>query len=146
MKRFLLLFVVLLAGCGSNSSSNEGSSTAASANTVEVIASDFKFDPGSLSVDAAGKTTFRLTNNGGTTHALEIEGHGVEEETKKIGPGESADVTVDLKAGEYEFYCPVGNHRSLGMEGKLVVGGQAAAGGGATTTGETDTSDGSYGG
>jgi uncharacterized cupredoxin-like copper-binding protein len=34
---------------------------------------------------------------------------------------DKASVTVDLKAGDYEFYCPVGNHRAEGMEGKLTV-------------------------
>jgi uncharacterized cupredoxin-like copper-binding protein len=150
----LALLVVLLAvaaGCGSDDSSDE--STAESANTVDVTASDFKFDPSSLSVDAAGRTTFHLTNNGGTTHALEIEGNGIEEETDEIGPGESADVTVDLKDGQYEFYCPVDGHREQGMEGTLVVGSGAGGAGttteqgetdddnGGTTTGETETDD-----
>jgi uncharacterized cupredoxin-like copper-binding protein len=133
----LLVLLAVAAGCGSDDSSDE--STAESANTVDVVASDFKFDPGSLSVDAAGKTTFRLTNNGGTTHALEIEGNGIEEETDEIGPGESAEVTVDLKDGRYEFYCPVDGHREQGMEGTLVVGSGTGAAG--TTTDETETDD-----
>jgi plastocyanin len=28
---------------------------------------------------------------------------------------------VDLKPGEYEYYCPVGNHKAEGMEGTLSV-------------------------
>jgi plastocyanin len=143
VRRFaLLLLVALLAGCGSDDDESSGTTEepgAASGEAVELVATDFKFDQSTVSVDAAGNTTFRLTNDGGTTHALEIEGQGVEEETDEIGPGESAEVTVDLEAGEYEFYCPVSNHRDLGMEGTLVVGG--AAGGGATTGGETETDD-----
>jgi iron uptake system component EfeO len=144
VKRFVLLLVlVVLAGCGSDDSSDEAASTTAASSSgtaVELVATDYKFDRGTVDVDAAGQTTFRLKNEGGTGHALEIEGQGIEEETEEIGPGESAEVTVDLKAGQYEFYCPVSNHRSLGMEGTLVVGG-AAAGGVPTTTDETDTDD-----
>ncbi len=53
-------------------------------------------------------------------HAFEVEGNGVEEETETITAGE-ASVTVDLEAGEYTYYCPVGQHRQAGMEGKLTV-------------------------
>lgn len=156
MRRFALLFVVaLLAGCGSDDESSETAEEtgATSGPAVELVATDFKFDQSTLNVDAAGKTTFRLTNDGGTAHALEIEGQGIEEETDEIEPGESAEVTVDLKDGRYEFYCPVSNHRELGMEGTLVVGG-AAASGVPTTTDETEDQnggtttddDGAYGG
>jgi uncharacterized cupredoxin-like copper-binding protein len=31
-------------------------------------------------------------------------------------------VTVDLKAGKYEFYCPVDGHKQAGMKGTLTVG------------------------
>ena len=145
MKRLALLLVLLAlaAGCGSDDSSDESSGE--SANTVDVVASDFTFDPSSLSVDAAGRTTFRLTNEGGTTHALELEGNGVEEETEEIGPGESAEVTVDLKEGRYELYCPVDGHRERGMEATLVVG-SGAAGGGTTTGGDDTGDDDPYGG
>ncbi len=37
--------------------------------------------------------------------------------------GRTTALTVDLKPGEYEFYCPVDGHRELGMEGTIVVGG-----------------------
>jgi hypothetical protein len=97
------------------------------------------FAPADLTAEA-GKLTINLTNDGQSDHALEIEGNGVEEETEEIGPGESAEVTVDLKDGRYEFYCPVDGHREQGMEGTLVAG--SGAGGAATTTDETETDDG----
>ncbi len=62
-----------------------------------------------------------MDNPSQVPHAVEIEGNGVEEETKTLTEGK-ADVTVDLKAGKYEFYCPVDGHRAGGMEGTLTVG------------------------
>ena len=67
--------------------------------------------------------TFTLVNDGQSTHALEIEGQGIEEESDEVDGGGTTALTVDLKPGEYEFYCPVDGHREQGMEGTLVVGG-----------------------
>jgi plastocyanin len=79
-----------------------------------------KFDKTSLSAKP-GKVTITMDNPSSTPHAVEVEGNGVEEETKTLTKG-TADVTVDLKAGKYEFYCPVDGHRQAGMEGTLTVG------------------------
>lgn len=135
----LLLFPLALLACGSDDDGEE-----ASGQQVDVSATEFSFNPSDLKLDAAGTYTFHLTNAGEFEHALEIDGQGIEEETSVIGGGESADVTVDLAEGEYEIYCPVGNHREMGMEGTLSVGGGAAgAGTGSDTTeDETTTEDG----
>jgi plastocyanin len=79
-----------------------------------------KFDKTELSAKP-GKVTITMDNQSAVPHAVEVEGKGVEEETKTVTGG-SADVTVDLKAGKYEFYCPVDGHRAAGMEGTLTVG------------------------
>ena len=149
----LSLAVVVPAGCGSDdnesSSDTSGGTTTAGEQSVDLSAKEFAFDPSDVSVDAAGKVTFRVSNDGQETHALEVEGNGIEEETEDIAPGESGTLTVDLKAGSYEFYCPIDGHRDQGMEGELVVGGSSAGGTstGGTETDETDTDeDSGYGG
>jgi uncharacterized cupredoxin-like copper-binding protein len=147
MRRVLLLLaVLLLAGCGSDDSNDHAAcDTTGGGGSVELTATEFKFDPSTVEVDKAGETTFTLVNDGQFTHALEIEGQGIEEESDEIDGGATTELTVDLKPGEYEFYCPVDGHREKGMEGTLVVGG--AAGGAGTTSEETDTSESSgYGG
>jgi plastocyanin len=72
---------------------------------------------------AAGTVTFTVTNAGSIPHALEVEGQGIEQETGLIQPGASATLTLTLKPGTYEVYCPVGNdsHKKLGMETRLKV-------------------------
>ena len=79
-----------------------------------------KFDKTELTAKP-GKVTITMDNPSDVPHAVEVEGNGVEEETKTLTNG-TADVTVDLKAGKYEFYCPVDGHRQAGMEGTLTVG------------------------
>ena len=86
-----------------------------------------------------GTYTFHVTNDGAAVHAHEVEGPTGEVETPELGPGESADLAVDLsESGEYELYCPVGDHRDRGMEATIAVGG---SGGGGTTSGETTTEE-----
>ena len=79
-----------------------------------------KFDKTELTAKP-GKVTIVMDNPSDVPHAVEVEGGGVEEETKTLTKG-TADVTVDLKAGKYEFYCPVDGHKDAGMEGTLTVG------------------------
>ena len=144
MKALALAALVLaLAGCGSEDASDSSGGA-----SLEVSETEFALDPSSLTVDQAGEVTIRVVNDGEIEHALELEleGEGVEEETGTLAAGESAELTVDLAAGSYTMYCPIGNHREQGMEGTVVVaGGAGGAGTGATTTGEDDEDGYGYG-
>jgi plastocyanin len=70
-----------------------------------------------------GKATVVMVNpsSSGLKHGVEVEGHGIEKRAKNVGPGHTTSVTVRLKAGTYEFYCPVDGHKAGGMKGKIVV-------------------------
>ena len=85
----------------------------------------------SVQAVAAGPVQFAVTNGGSIPHAFEIEGKGIERETRQIQPGDSATLALTLRAGTYEVYCPVGegSHKKLGMVARLVVGGSGATGG-----------------
>jgi plastocyanin len=111
-------------GGGSSSESSGGTSSGGGGATKLKLTADpggaLKFDKTSLSAKP-GKVTITMDNPSSVPHAVEVEGNGVEEETKTLTKG-TADVTVDLKAGKYEFYCPVDGHRQSGMEGTLTVG------------------------
>jgi plastocyanin len=119
--------VLTAAGCGGddNGGSSGGTGTSSSssgAQTLTVTADPggaIKWDKTSLSAKA-GKVTLKLVNDSDVPHAIEVEGNGVEEETKIVSK-DNADVTVDLKPGKYEYYCPVGDHKEEGMKGTLTV-------------------------
>ena len=115
------------------------------AQTVDISATDFKFDPANPKVKA-GVVKFNLTNDGQAPHALEVEAPGGEVETEVIQAGQSASVEADLsEGGTVVMYCPVGNHREMGMEGEIRVG----AGGSARkddSGGEKESGDDSGGG
>jgi plastocyanin len=132
---------LIAAGCGgSDNNSSDNSSSGAQGNTSDTTstgsggggggaASSLKLtaDPGgalkfnttTLSAKA-GKVTVTMDNASQTPHAVEIEGNGVEKKTDTVTGG-SAKVTVDLKPGKYEFYCPVDGHKAAGMKGTLTV-------------------------
>ncbi len=133
MRRLTLIAtiaVLALAGCGGDdekAASDSGSSSSSSSSSGGenlTIAADpsgaLKFDKKTLSAKA-GKVTITMDNPSDVPHAVEIEGNGVEAEGKTVGKGEKSIASSDLKAGTYDFYCPVGNHRAEGMEGKLTV-------------------------
>lgn len=70
----------------------------------------------------AGKVTVNFTNPQPLTHDVAIE----DSSGKTIGKTEliaegSDSAVVNLKAGEYTFYCTVPGHREAGMEGTLTV-------------------------
>ena len=72
---------------------------------------------------AAGSYTIEVTNDGSASHDLVIEdADGSEVAASEVmPPGQSGTVEVDLVAGEYDFYCSVGNHRGMGMELAVTV-------------------------
>jgi uncharacterized cupredoxin-like copper-binding protein len=69
------------------------------------------------------KYTFVAINKGAVTHSLEITGPGLSSpRTKNIQPGQSTKLTVTLKKGGYDIFCPVPGHKALGMNVNIKVG------------------------
>jgi uncharacterized cupredoxin-like copper-binding protein len=82
--------------------------------------SKLKFNKSRLTV-RHGKVTITMKNPSGLPHGIAVEGHGVDKDGKTVQKGGTSKVTVTLKKGTYEFYCPVDGHKAAGMKGKLVV-------------------------
>ena len=135
-----LLAAAVLSACGggdggggnaaSTSTSDSSPSSAAAAagaaqgapTTVQVTAKEYQLSVSTTSF-APGRYTFQLVNGGTMTHGLEIDGPGVEDQKADLAsPGGSSSITVTLKKGTYELYCPVPGHRQLGMETDITVG------------------------
>jgi uncharacterized cupredoxin-like copper-binding protein len=140
-RRFAALFVIAvavavpIAGCGGGDDDNSTSAETAGATqasttggaagggqTVDMTAADFKFDPSDQTVKS-GDVTFNLKNDGQESHSLEIEDvNGQDQEIEgEVSPGQSGTLKVNLPPGKYEFYCPVANHKEMGMEGEITV-------------------------
>lgn len=120
------LMAVLAVGATGCSGDDGGGMTSSSETTAtgeitELEATEFAFEPSEVTV-TPGSREFKIVNRGDTEHALEIHTADGEVETERVGAGESATVTAELaKSGSYVFYCPVANHRELGMEGTVNV-------------------------
>jgi plastocyanin len=122
--------ILALAGCGSSdkssgsSSGSSGSSSSAGGAGGLKISADpggaLKFDKTSLSAKA-GKVTITMDNPSSLPHAIAVEGNGVDKDGETVMKGGVSTVSVDLKAGSYEFYCPVDGHKAAGMKGTLTV-------------------------
>jgi len=79
-----------------------------------------KFNKSSLSAKA-GKVTIVMANPSDLPHAIEVEGNGIEIKGQTVNKGGTSKASGDLKAGTYEFYCPVDSHKQAGMKGTLTV-------------------------
>ncbi len=134
------LAVFAVAGCGSEE--RAGSTKAAdSKTTLEVVETDFAIEPATARVERPGAVRISVVNQGKAPHALAIDTSDGVRQTATLAAGESGEVKVELDDGTYTWYCPVGDHRAQGMEGKVVVGGADAA----TDSSDADQSRGSYG-
>jgi plastocyanin len=128
----LILMGVLGCGAGGGGSAGGGGGGAEDAQapsgakesvvkTIRVKETEFVLKPAEITLEKPGTYLFKAVNSGGTVHALEVEGQGIEEETEEIQPAQSAELKVKLEAGTYELYCPVDAHKEEGMEGKVIV-------------------------
>jgi plastocyanin len=125
-----------VAGCGGDDDSSSGqpastptasatqqssSSSSGGGGAVKISADPsgaLKFSPADVTAKA-GKAKIEFDNPSQVPHAVEIE--GVSGSATQTVTGGKASVTVDLKPGKYQFFCPVDGHRAAGMVGTLTV-------------------------
>ena len=132
---------LVVAGCGSSKKKSEStqaqttppaqtstsqtttSGGAAAGSNLKLSADpsgQLKFDKSSLSAKA-GDVTLTMDNPSSAPHAIAVKGNGVDKDGNTVNQGGVSKVTVALKPGKYEFYCPVDGHEQAGMKGTLTV-------------------------
>ncbi|HEX6228192.1 MAG TPA: plastocyanin/azurin family copper-binding protein [Solirubrobacterales bacterium] len=111
------------AAAGGAEAEGEGGAAEA-ASTLE-----FEADPGGQlayttdeATAKAGQVEIKFNNPASVPHDVAIESADGEQVGKtEIITDSETSTTVELKAGEYTFYCTVPGHREAGMEGTLTV-------------------------
>ncbi|GHD87366.1 copper-binding protein [Streptomyces naganishii] len=159
-----VMLAALLAACGSSGSYGSGGShgsggsgsqggagaatSSASAGggakgtTVTVRMTEYRLNL-SAKTFKPGDYTFVAVNDGHTLHSLEIQGRGSDVRLPQgLRPGQSGQVRVVLKDGTYHLFCPVDQHRELGMRTDITVGG--AGGTSSVAPSATHSSGGGY--
>ena len=128
----LAALTLALAACGGGSDESATTSSTATTSaggggggsTVKIAADPsgaLKFDKTELEAKA-GQVSIVMDNPSTVPHAVGIEGSGVDEDGETVMQGEKSTAgPVELKAGEYTFYCPVDGHEAAGMKGTLTV-------------------------
>lgn len=100
---------------GTSSTSTDVTTVTAVEKEYSITLSESKFSPGAY--------TFRVENQGSSTHDLTIKGPGVDgQASPTLQAGDSGEVSVTLQEGTYEVWCSIGGHRGLGMDETIQVG------------------------
>jgi glucose/arabinose dehydrogenase len=112
------------AGEAAGGASSAGAPSEQPARLVELTATEYHFNPSVIHARPGEHLLIAIRNLGETAHSLELElpsGEVELEEGVAVGATAQLEVTVPTTVDDYTFYCPISNHRSLGMEGTLVV-------------------------
>lgn len=114
---------IAAAACGGGGGGSPPSSSGQAVAGTRVTATETEYKIVlSKSAFTPGTYTFVAKDSGAATHALTIDGPGVKDKsTSQVSGGQSAPVTVKLQKGTYELYCPVANHKQLGMHTTITV-------------------------
>lgn len=87
---------------------------------IEVSGNEYSFSPASITVQKGEKVRIIFTNKGALPHNLVIDELGIS--TKTVVSGQSDSIEFVAESGvSLNFYCSIGNHKNLGMQGEIKV-------------------------
>lgn len=84
---------------------------------VSMESGNFFFSPSSIAAEPGQTVVITIEQNAGT-HTLVIDEIGYK---SGVSIGDVLTFTAPTDPGSYAYYCDVGSHRALGMEGTLIV-------------------------
>lgn len=87
--------------------------------TIAVHGGSFYFTPSEIRVKKGDNVKVVFTNDGGV-HSFLLDAFGVKMDPIKLGETKIVVFVAD-KAGTFEYYCGVGEHRQMGQKGTLIV-------------------------
>ena len=99
--------------------SGDSNELTADIKTFEVEAGSFYYNPKEIRVKQGDTVIIKLTAKD-LQHDLNIDALGVDGDIVKAGE----TTVIEFEAsdiGTFEYYCSVGNHRSMGQVGKLII-------------------------
>jgi uncharacterized cupredoxin-like copper-binding protein len=75
----------------------------------------------------AGRYRVEVVNYGERLHSVSVVGPGVDLESRRLRAGGVQEIEIEIGAGEYTLWCPIGDHRDYGMVTYLTVPALASA-------------------
>lgn len=94
-------------------------STAVVSQTFDIKGLNYTYDVKEIKVKLNDLVKINFINTEGM-HDFKIDEFNVATKVIKTGESEMVEFVAN-KAGTFEYYCSVGQHRSMGMVGKLIV-------------------------
>lgn len=98
---------------------DQNETTKATVQEIKVEGSPFKFVPAQIRVKKGDTVKVTFVNKEGF-HDFVIDEFDAKTAQLQAGGQETIEFVAD-KVGTFEYYCSVGNHRTQGMVGKLIV-------------------------
>ncbi len=102
-----------------SSATPAGTAKATTVKTITLEGKNYKFTPKDIKVKKGEKVKVALKVMD-MQHDFVIDELNVKSKIGKAGETVEVEFTPN-KAGEFEFYCSVGNHRAQGMSGTIIV-------------------------
>lgn len=87
---------------------------------IQVAGKDFSYDLSTANVKKGERIKIEFINNGKMDHDFRIEELNIGTKILKTGESETIEFTVP-ESGSLTYFCSVGSHRLLGMEGEFII-------------------------